>query len=401
MIEPSLNYAPCGYLSLNMNGMIQTVNHTLLDMLKFTEESLEGQHLNKILSVPAQLFYQFYFVPLIRKNGSVEEIYFSLVDREGNEIPVLFNAKIVENDEKHISCIMIPIKKRNDYENELLIARKRAETALNLKEQANADLEDALERIEKKQMQLMELNRENQQYKSRTEIELKLAKRIQETSLSEPINNDEVRMEIYYQPSTELSGDIYGFYQIGEHKYGLIILDVMGHGISSAMITMSIRTIFETYISLGYEPHQVLERLDLYLHELFSNDEDARHYCTGICLQIDVAEKTIHYSNAGHPPALWQASDGTINQLFSTSPPIGLLEGIEFKTKSFSFEGKGKLLLYTDGVDPLGTNHLQTLVTAYENLTIEQLKEKIIHSVKEEEKAAISDDQCFILLEIL
>lgn len=129
---------------MSKNGIIQAANQTLIDMLKYNEESLEDKHINAILSVPAQLFYQFYFIPLVKNNGLVEEIYFSLVDREGFEIPVLLNAKIMETDEKRINCIIIPIKKRHDFENELLIAKRRAESALNLKEQANADLEEAL-----------------------------------------------------------------------------------------------------------------------------------------------------------------------------------------------------------------------------------------------------------------
>lgn len=246
----------------------------------------------------------------------------------------------------------------------------------------------------------MELNRINHQYKASTEKELKLAKKIQETSLTDPLNNDEISMEVFYNPSKELSGDIYGFYQIDDYKYGLIILDVMGHGISSAMITMSIHTIFQTYITLGYRPDRVLKELDLYLHELFSNNEDARHYCTGICLQIDVMKKEIHYANAGHPAALWQGSDGTVEQFFTTSPPIGLLEGTEFKSISFSYEEKGRLLLYTDGVDPFGTNHLQTLISAYSSSSIKELREKVILSMVEEERAAKKDDQSFILVDI-
>ncbi|PNB52642.1 phosphoserine phosphatase, partial [Pseudomonas sp. GW456-E7] len=100
-------------------------------------------------------------------------------------------------------------------------------------------------------------------------------------------------------------------------------------------------------------PVKVMKELDRHLHSLFQNDEEARHYCTAIYLEIDTVRQKIEYVNAGHPPALWQGAGGTQNPLHATAPPIGMFEDTVFQSSSLSYIDGGRLLLYTDGVmDP-------------------------------------------------
>src|SRR5207237_656495 len=125
----------------------------------------------------------------------------------------------------------------------------------------NADLEIALKTLKTKQEELLELNKQNQKYKIDTKRELELARKIQEISLSDPITNEHIQMETFYKASRDLSGDIYGIYQIDQHRYGIMILDVMGHGISSALITMSLHSLFQRLISKGFTADIVMNEL--------------------------------------------------------------------------------------------------------------------------------------------
>lgn len=84
----------------------------------------------------------------------------------------------------------------------------------------------------------------------------------------------------------------------------------MGHGVSSALITMSLQSMFQKLISKGVAPDMVLKELDQFLHNLFQNNEDAWHYCTAIYLNIDISEQTIEYINAGHPLPLRKGKTG-------------------------------------------------------------------------------------------
>jgi len=401
-MDEQLNHAPCGFLTLSENGIILSINRTLLKILDYTEDQLKGQHFNSLLTVPARLFVQFYFFPLIKLDHQVEEMYISLKSSKGEEVPVLINAlqrRIKE--ETAVECVLIPMRKRSEYENELLLAKKETEEALKAKDIANAELESTLGKLKIQTEELLELNKQNQKYQIETKKELELARVIQETSLTNRINNEKIQMEVFYNASGELSGDIYGIYQIDQHRYGIILLDVMGHGISAALITMTLQSLFQRLISSGAAADLVMKELDNHLHILFANNEEARHYSTGIYLIIDTDRKTINYVNAGHPPALWQAPDGKQAELGSTAPPLGTFEGIVFKTNTFSYRTGGRLLLYTDGIDPLASNHLAPLVRKTISLSLSELKEEILQSLNNEKNVYHkSDDESFILIDV-
>lgn len=400
-MDEQLNHAPCGFLTLSEDGFILAINQTLLKILHYSQDSLIGQHVNSILTVPARLFLQFYFFPLVKLEHRVEEMYISLETSKGEEIPVLINALLKSVKERTVvDCIIIPMHKRNEYENELLLAKKETEKALKAKHEAIAELEATLKKLENQKEELLELNQQNQKYKIETKKELELARIIQETSLTEPINNDNFQMEVFYNASGELSGDIYGIYQIDPYRYGIILLDVMGHGISSALITMTLHSLFQRLISAGFTVDFVMKELDSHLHKLFDNNEEARHYSTGIYLLIDTDKQTIDYVNAGHPPALWQDPNGTQYELSSTAPPLGTFEGVVFKTNTSTYKKGGRLLLYTDGVDPLATDYLAPLLRKTTSLPLGELKEEILQSLHNEKNVYHkSDDESFILVD--
>ncbi|MFV8828196.1 SpoIIE family protein phosphatase [Alkalihalobacterium sp. APHAB7] len=402
-MDEQLNFAPCGYLSITDDGTIIAVNQTLLDFLDYTRDELQDQHINLILSVAARAFYQLYFFPLIKLEEKVEEMYISLRSSNGKDMPVLLNAKRQHRLGTFVNeCVFMPMHKRNNYESELLEAKKLAEEALSDKNKALTDLERVLHTLENKQEELLKLNEQNQKYQERINKELQLAKSIQEQALPVPIENDIVQIASYYKASSELSGDMYGYYQIDQHKYGIIILDVMGHGISSALITMYLRSLFERLISKGVSVDIVMKELDHHLHTLFENDENARHYCTGIYLVIDTLSKQIEYINSGHPSAVWLDRNGKEVELESTTPPIGLIDGLTFEKVTFPYSESGRLLLYTDGVtDSIGLDTLLSLFTQNPTMPIEELKATIVQCIEDKKHPVYNrDDQCLIFIDI-
>ncbi|MDE5414817.1 SpoIIE family protein phosphatase [Alkalihalobacterium chitinilyticum] len=403
-MDEQLNFAPCGYVSITDDGIIIAINQTLLDFLNFTRDELQDQHINSILSVAARAFYQLYFFPLIKLDEKVEEMYISLRSSCGKDMPVLLNARRRHSLGTFINeCVFMPMQKRNNYESELLEAKKLAEEALGDKNKALSDLERVLHTLENKQEELLKLNEQNQEYQERINKELQLAKSIQEQALPVPIKNDILQIASYYKASSELSGDMYGYYQIDEHKYGIIILDVMGHGISSALITMYLRSLFERLIANGVSVDLVMKELDQHLHTLFENDDNARHYCTGIYLLIDTFSKQIEYINSGHPSAVWLDRSGKEVELESTTPPIGLLEGLTFEKVTLPYTEGGRLLLYTDGVtDAIGLNKLLSLFTKDPAMPLDTLKEMVVQCLEDKKHPVYNrDDQCLIFIDIL
>ncbi|MBT2648002.1 SpoIIE family protein phosphatase [Bacillus sp. ISL-34] len=402
-MNEQLNEAPCGYLTLSEEDTILSVNQTLLKILGYNLDQLKGQHINCILSASAILFHQLYLVPLIKLENHIEEIYISLKSVDDEEIPVLLNAVRRErNGRPIIECVVIPMRKRNELENELLIAKKEAEKALNARNKAYSDLENAHETMIMQQDKLIELNEKNEKYKVDTEREMDLAKKIQEALLTVPIINEHLEIQAYYKGANQLSGDLYGFYQIDAQRYGLILLDVMGHGLSSALLTMSLHSIFQRLILKGSEVRTVMKELDDHLHSLFKNTSETFHYCTAVYLLIDTDKREINYINAGHPSVLLQDINGKQYHLRSNRPPLGMFEDMIFKTNTLTYNKDSKLCLYTDGVEePLGSDRLCSLLKTYSAAPLSKLKGEIIQSLRNEEDTdQRKDDQCLILVKL-
>lgn len=402
-MDELIDTAPCGFMTLTKEGKIKSINATLLKLLQYpSSDLLIGKHLSVTLSTSAQIFIQLYFFPLIKAKHYVEELYLSLITVDGEEIPILLNASLQKDNE--IICVIVPMRNRNALEDELINARKTAEAAYREKEKALFELEGVLKSLEGKQQELLEANQKNAKFKLDTERELQLAKIIQETALTKNIVNDNIQILAYYHASKALSGDIYGFYQITPQKYGIILLDVMGHGISSALITMSLQSLFQKLISQGVAPEIVMQELDQYLHELFENNQDAWHYCTAIYLSIDTSTKTVEYINAGHPPAILQGQNGTQQELPATSPPLGTFENICFKSKTLNYEHNTRILLYTDGVsEAFELDTLNYLLYDSQSIPLAKTKDIIQNALENTENKYNkynSDDQCFILVEL-
>jgi PAS domain S-box-containing protein len=125
-----LDRAPCGFVSFRDDGTIVYANATLGQLLGLDARDLVGQSFEKILTVPARIFYQTHFFPLIKLHGRAEEIYFTLRAHSGAAVHVLVNAARTEVEgAARIDCVMLRIHERQKYEEELLQAKKTAEGA--------------------------------------------------------------------------------------------------------------------------------------------------------------------------------------------------------------------------------------------------------------------------------
>jgi PAS domain S-box-containing protein len=139
-----LDIAPCGFACFDDVGTIVHANQRLLDLLEYKAEELVGQSVDMILSVPARIFYQTHFFPLIKLHGKADEIYFTLRSKSGNSIPVFANAVRGDLEGKTVNhCVFLPLYQRERYEDELLSAKRAAEEALDRNIRLAAEAERA------------------------------------------------------------------------------------------------------------------------------------------------------------------------------------------------------------------------------------------------------------------
>ena len=124
----ALDQAPCGFVRFGDNGVVLQTNATLCKMLGYAPGEIDGREIGSILSNAARVFYQTHFFPLLRLQGRAEEIYLSLVDRNGQSIPVLVNAVRKAGESLAVNdCIVVRMKQRSHCEDALLEATRLSE----------------------------------------------------------------------------------------------------------------------------------------------------------------------------------------------------------------------------------------------------------------------------------
>jgi sigma-B regulation protein RsbU (phosphoserine phosphatase) len=200
---------------------------------------------------------------------------------------------------------------------------------------------------------VLALKREMDERKKREQKlqrEIEVAKKVQLSVLSKPLHHNGISIEAFYQPSEELSGDMYGWYQISDGRYAVFLCDVMGHGVSAALVSMSIRTLLRDLVPQVVDPVDVMHRLNDHMIQFFSNTYSLNRYCTAIYMVIDLKNQVIEYVNAGHPPGLALLNDNTILSFERTTTPLGFVPKLNVQKKTVPLENMSLILLYTDGV---------------------------------------------------
>ncbi|HUF13005.1 MAG TPA: ATP-binding protein [Longimicrobiales bacterium] len=129
-MDELLDGAPCGFVSFDDSGRILRINATLLEMLGRERDELIGRHVEKLLSVGSRVFYQTHLFPLVRMHGRAEEIFLLLQPATGDHIGVLINIARREGDGAGTyDAVLVRVRERQKYEQELLRARREADAA--------------------------------------------------------------------------------------------------------------------------------------------------------------------------------------------------------------------------------------------------------------------------------
>ncbi len=179
------------------------------------------------------------------------------------------------------------------------------------------------------------------------EEDLALAKTLQQAILPPTFSNGKIEIIGKYMPSSRLSGDMYYWAQVDESRYGIILVDVMGHGVAPSLVSMSVRSLLHGLISRVTDPVVIMEELNKHAFNLFQGKS---YYFTSLCVQVDLREQTIEYSNAGHPPAILFDGDQGMYELKVGGMPVGLVRGIGYEKEKLPIKEGSSIILYTDGL---------------------------------------------------
>ncbi|MER1956371.1 MAG: sensor domain-containing diguanylate cyclase [Solibacillus sp.] len=160
-MEHRLANIPCGYIALNDQFRIVEVNETFLQWTSYAKQVLMNQHIEKLFTSSNKLIFHSYFYPNMLLYKHVDELFIHVRGEDGKTIPCLVNAIEQEIEgETYIDMVLMPMKKRIDYEKEVRKTKQLLEQAYSQKTVAYEHLQYIYEKIELKQAQLVEINKQ-------------------------------------------------------------------------------------------------------------------------------------------------------------------------------------------------------------------------------------------------
>ncbi|MDA2519935.1 fused response regulator/phosphatase [Bacillus cereus] len=232
--------------------------------------------------------------------------------------------------------------------------------------------------------------------------ELDLATQVQRNLLSSPLREDHIKIEASYLPSFKLAGDMYYWYKIDENRYGIILLDVMGHGISASLVCMFISSVLRETIKCLIDPELVIKELNKYMTLLHNENDNIPYYFTAIYLVVNTEDRTVEYVNAGHPAGYVLVDETNVVELDRGSCAVGFFDEIKVKKTVIPFEKNAQILLFTDGVlEAIANDEFESeeKLRTFTERKWGDLEGEIEGFYKEEQKKAQSDDMCLIMIQ--
>lgn len=154
-----LLYLPGALLTLNKEAQMIDMNQTFLEELGYERQEMIGRHIGYICNRRSQIFFHTYFYPNINVRASVKEVFVKFNHRNGQGVAFIFNARKLPNQDL-FDLVMLPIKQRLEYEDELKQTRHQLEGVLKEKDAALDDLWAINREIQEKQRTLEIVNQD-------------------------------------------------------------------------------------------------------------------------------------------------------------------------------------------------------------------------------------------------
>lgn len=153
-----------------------------------------------------------------------------------------------------------------------------------------------------------------------------------------------------YLPSTGVAGDCFEVIPVGDSGVGMLICDVMGHGVRAALIASMLRGIMEQTSNLADTPALMLSSINRQLYRIFSK-ANITMFVSACYVYLDLDKKRLTLSGAGHPAPIVLPADGSpYLPVIPRSPALGLLETAMYRESEIKLHSGLKLMLYTDGL---------------------------------------------------
>ncbi len=346
-------------------------NEALLRLANATREELQGV-------APEAVFPPKDIPDILRQHDSGHRYgrhrsEFYLPTKNGDRIPAIFSGRIIQgpDGEEYVLLIVTDIS-----------AQKRVEEQLR---ESNVLLQ-------KRQMEI--------------QAELSLAARVQESLAPRGMVWNDLSIETYYQPAHSIGGDFGVVFPHSDDVLKVVICDVSGHGISSALMANRIYSETLHQLERNVPPGNLLRHIHQFVHNRLAADA---FYLTMAAVHFTERGHRATFASAGHPPAML-VSNGDVRLLHSQNGILGCLAETAPSESADQIElaSGDRLVLYTDGLtevfnsydDQLGVEGLTTLVCESAKQPLPQMKQIILDGVTAWSHSPLADDVSLVIVEV-
>ena len=346
-------------------------NEALLRLGMYSREEIRGRTPDAIF--PAK------DIPYLLRQHESGHLYgrsrseFYLPRKNGERIPAIFSGRSIHgpDGQEYVLLIVTDIS-----------AQKRIEEQLR---ESNAQLE-------KRQMEI--------------EAELSLAARVQQSLAPQNLVWNDVSVETYYNPARTIGGDFGVVFPHSDDVLTILMCDVSGHGIGSALMANRIysETLHQLERKVG--PDTLLRHVHDFVHDRIATDG---FYFTMAAMRFSRCGHRATFAAAGHPPAMLVSSGG-VRLLESQNGILGCLAETA-PTESvdeIELTSGDRLILYTDGLvevfnheeEMLGVEGFSQLVLDSAKRKLPEMRQAILDGVAAWSHGPLVDDVSLVIVEV-
>jgi sigma-B regulation protein RsbU (phosphoserine phosphatase) len=233
--------------------------------------------------------------------------------------------------------------------------------------------------------------------------EMQQAREIQQGLLPKEIPQlPEFEITGIWEPAKLVGGDYYDVIQLSKDKLAICIADVVGKGISAALLMANIQASVRAFASDAVSPAYVCSRIN---SVLCANIAPGK-FVTLFYGVLDARDRTLQFTNAGHLRPILIDDHGRVRHLENEGALLGVFPNWKYDDSTVELRPGDLLMLFTDGITEamspngveFGEENLIDAAIGLPEQTLDELQSQILEQVKHFCNSRMSDDATLILL---
>lgn len=205
-----------------------------------------------------------------------------------------------------------------------------------------------------------------------------------------------------WQPAHDVSGDYLGAFKFSENRAALCVADVAGKGFPAALLMSNMQAALKSFASESTSPSDLCTKLN----RLMCSNTPLRKFVTCFYGVLDVLNRRLTFTNAGHNPPMLMSHNGECVRLEDGGPVLGAFDASTYAERTVHLYSGDKLLLFTDGVtearnaagEEFGEQRLQESLRAYPGRNAAELRAIVLDEVREFCDCKFDDDAALMVV---